>query len=146
MGTLQNCYGEPAPTSVLKIRKEGLRECGLSGRKADYILALATNFLANKIDLRILRAMADEDIITKLSGFSGIGRWTVEMFLIFCLLRPDIMPLNDVGLARAISDRYNDGHPVDQSDMTAISERWRPWRTVAVWHLWRSLDPVPVSY
>jgi DNA-3-methyladenine glycosylase II len=90
--------------------------------------------------------MEDEDIIAELIQIRGIGRWTAEMFLIFNLLRPNVLPLDDVGLLRGISVNYFSGEPVSRSDAREVSAAWEPWRTVATWYLWRSLDPVPVEY
>jgi DNA-3-methyladenine glycosylase II len=76
----------------------------------------------------------------------GIGRWTAEMFLLFHLLRPNVFPVDDIGLQRAIRLQYNTGKALSKLKMRAISERWLPWRSVATWYLWRSLDPIPVEY
>ncbi len=91
-------------------------------------------------------SMDDEDVIAELIQIRGIGRWTAEMFLIFNLLRPNILPLDDVGLLRGISMNYFSGEPVSRSDAREVSANWEPWRTVATWYLWRSLDPAPVEY
>ena len=88
----------------------------------------------------------DEAVIDELVAVRGIGRWTAEMFLMFNLMRPDVLPLDDVGLQKAISLHYNDGVRVDRSQAAALGARWQPWRTVASWYLWRSLDPLPVEY
>jgi DNA-3-methyladenine glycosylase II len=90
--------------------------------------------------------MSDEEIIAELVEVRGIGRWTAEMFLIFNLLRPDVYPLDDLGLQKGIRVTYFRGRKVALSTMRRLGERWRPWRSVATWYLWRSLDPVPVEY
>lgn len=90
--------------------------------------------------------MNDETIITQLSQVKGIGRWTAEMFLIFHLQRPDVLPLDDIGLQRAISLHYFDKRNIDKKTMIELAQLWQPWRSVATWYLWRSLDPLPVEY
>ena len=90
--------------------------------------------------------MDDETIIAQLSKIKGIGRWTAEMFLIFHLQRPDVLPLDDIGLQRAISLHYLDKQSVDKKAMLELARPWQPWRSVATWYLWRSLDPLPVEY
>jgi DNA-3-methyladenine glycosylase II len=90
--------------------------------------------------------MDDEDVIAELTQIRGIGRWTAEMFLIFNLLRPNVLPLDDIGLIKAISLHYFSGEPVSRSEAREVADNWEPWRTVATWYLWRSLDPLPVEY
>ena len=90
--------------------------------------------------------MRDEEIIAELVEVRGIGRWTAEMFLIFNLLRPDVFPLDDLGLQKGIRLAYFKGRKVSPTTMRKLGEQWRPWRSVATWYLWRSLDPVPVEY
>jgi len=90
--------------------------------------------------------MDDETLIAQLTRVNGIGRWTAEMFLIFHLTRPDVLPVADIGLQRAMSRHYNLGRPVSLTRMHRIGKTWAPWRSVATWYLWRSLDPLPVEY
>jgi DNA-3-methyladenine glycosylase II len=90
--------------------------------------------------------MADDAVIAELVEVRGIGRWTAEMFLIFNLLRPDVLPVDDLGLQRAVSLRYRAGRRVSEAGLRRIARAWQPWRSVATWFLWRSLDPVPVEY
>ena len=90
--------------------------------------------------------MDDEALIAELTRLRGIGRWTAEMFLIFYMLRPDVLPLDDLGLQRAMSMHYNNDRPLSKLKMRSIAKRWVPWRSVATWYLWRSLDPIPVEY
>jgi DNA-3-methyladenine glycosylase II len=90
--------------------------------------------------------MNDEAIITELVAIRGIGRWTAEMFLIFHLLRPNVLPLDDAGLIKGISQSYFSGEPVSRSDAREVAEVWAPWRSVATWYIWRSLQPLPVAY
>ena len=134
------------PTQVLKAGNEQLAACGLSKRKAEYIMDLAEHFKAKRVHADKWAEMEDEAVIAELTQIRGIGRWTAEMFLIFNLLRPNILPLDDLGLLKGISVNYFSGEPVSRSDAREVSANWEPWRTVATWYLWRSLEPVPVEY
>ncbi len=120
--------------------------CGLSKRKAEYILDLAGHFKEKRVHADKWMEMEDEDVIAELIQIRGIGRWTAEMFLIFNLLRPNILPLDDLGLLKGISVNYFSGDSVSRSVAREVSSNWEPWRTVATWYLWRSLEPVPVEY
>ena len=130
---------------VLKAGQEQLAACGLSKRKTEYILDLADHFKAKRVHANQWAEMDDEAVIAELVQIRGIGRWTAEMFLIFNLLRPNVFPLDDPGLIQGISVNYFSGEPVSRSDAREVSANWEPWRTVATWYLWRSLDPVPVE-
>jgi len=134
------------PGHVLKCESDALRATGLSARKVEYLQDLARHFKDKLIEEKRWPEMSDNDIIADLVRVKGIGRWSAEMFLIFYLLRPDVMPLDDIGLQRAIQTHYNNGEKLTRGEMQAIAEAWRPWSTVATWYLWRSLDPVPVEY
>jgi DNA-3-methyladenine glycosylase II len=136
------------PAQILKAGHDNLASCGLSKRKTEYIVDLADHFKARRVHVEKWEEMADEDVIAELVDIRGIGRWTAEMFLIFNLLRPNILPLDDVGLLRGISINYFSGEPVSRSDAREVAANWEPWRTVATWYLWRSLDAaaVPVQY
>ncbi len=130
--------------STLEI--DHLRACGLSRMKAEYAIDLAAHFAEGRIKPRRWARMDDETIIEELVDVRGIGRWTAEMFLIFHLLRPNVWPVDDLGLLKAISLHYRDGKKVSAREAKEIGETWQPWRTVATWYLWRSLDPVAVEY
>ena len=134
------------PAAVIKTGSEPLLACGLSRRKTEYILDLAAQFKARQVHPDKWSTMADEDVIAELVGIRGIGRWTAEMFLIFNLLRPDVLPLDDIGLLKAISLHYFSGEPVSRHEAREVADNWMPWRTVATWYMWRSLDPLPVDY
>lgn len=134
------------PAQLLKMGYDGLSGCGLSKRKTEYILDLAEHFKEKRVHADKWSDMDDEDVIAELIQIRGIGRWTAEMFLIFNLLRPNILPLDDLGLLKGISMNYFSGEPVSRSDAREVAANWEPWRTVATWYLWRSLDPVPVEY
>jgi DNA-3-methyladenine glycosylase II len=137
------CVGEITPRNVLARKRPQLRACGLSDRKTEYIADLAQHFADGKIHERNWSQMDDEAIIAELVDVRGIGRWTAEMFLMFNLLRPDVFPLDDLGLQKAMRLSYR---KKTLKGMKALGETWRPWRSVATWYLWRSLDPVPVEY
>ena len=107
---------------------------------------LSTHFLDGSLHEKDLESMEDEAVIAELIQIRGIGRWTAEMFLIFNMLRPDILPLDDLGLVKGISMNYFSGEPVSRSDAREVAANWEPWRTVATWYMWRSLDPIPVEY
>ena len=134
------------PKQLLKCSETQLRECGLSGSKVEYLMDLAKHFSDGSVHLNDWPKMSDEEIIQALIAIKGIGRWTAEMFLIFFLMRPDVLPLDDIGLHKGIAKHYNAGVKLGRKDMTALAEKWRPYRSVATWYLWRSLDPVPVEY
>ena len=140
------CVGEMTPDGVLARPRPQLRACGLSDRKTEYIADLAQHFANGSIHVHRWPEMADEQIIAELVAVRGIGRWTAEMFLIFNLLRPDVFPLDDLGLQKGIRRAYFKGRSVSLRTMRKLGELWRPWRSVATWYLWRSLDPVPVEY
>ncbi|MGH8668546.1 MAG: DNA-3-methyladenine glycosylase family protein [Burkholderiales bacterium] len=140
------CVGEVSPHSVLAKPRPLLRACGLSDRKTEYIADLAQHFADSKIHVHSWPRMSDEEIIAELVEVRGIGRWTAEMFLMFNLLRPDVFPLDDLGLQKAICVSYYKKRKVSLGTMRRLGEAWRPWRSVATWYLWRSLDPVPVEY
>jgi DNA-3-methyladenine glycosylase II len=143
---LLECGKRPSPASVQKAGLERLRAAGLSGRKAEYIHDLSTHFSDKLVQPAKWARMPDEEIIEELTAIRGIGRWTAEMFLIFNLQRPDVLPLDDVGLLNAISLHYFSGEPVSRFEAREVAQGWQPFRTVATWYLWRSLDPVPVEY
>jgi len=134
------------PNAFVKLGPEGLAGCGLSRRKVEYILDLAEKFRSKEVHPDLWAQMDDEAVIAELVQIRGIGRWTAEMFLIFNLLRPNVLPLDDLGLLKAISLHYFSGEPVSRSEAREVADNWDPWRTVATWYLWRSLDPVPVEY
>jgi DNA-3-methyladenine glycosylase II len=140
------CVGDVSPQGILSKPRPQLRACGLSDRKVEYIADLAQHFADGSIHVHRWPEMDDEAIIAELVQVRGIGRWTAEMFLIFNLLRPDVFPLDDLGLQKGICRSYYRGRKVSLRTMTRLGETWRPWRSVATWYLWRSLDPVPVEY
>jgi DNA-3-methyladenine glycosylase II len=134
------------PSAVESIQPQALREAGLSLRKAEYLLDLAQHFSAGTVHVQQWRQMDDEAIIEELVAIRGIGRWTAEMFLIFHLLRPNVLPLDDLGLLKGISLSYFSGEPVSRAEAREVGDAWAPYRSVATWYIWRSLDPLPVDY
>ncbi len=134
------------PAAVQALPVTSMREAGLSARKAEYLLDLARHFADGKVQPRRWQQMDDETIIDELVAIRGIGRWTAEMFLIFHLMRPDVLPVDDLGLQKAISVNYFSGETVTRAEARDVAEAWAPYRSVATWYLWRSLDPVPVDY
>jgi DNA-3-methyladenine glycosylase II len=134
------------PELVLPMADEELRACGLSRAKVAYLKDLAQHFGSGAIRPRRWPRMDDEAIIEDLVRVRGIGRWSAEMFLIFHLLRPDVLPVTDLGLQRAMEKLYNGGEALTHAEMRELGEAWKPWRSAATWYLWRSLDPVIVAY
>ncbi len=140
------CVEKVSPENILRKDRKALRACGLSDRKVEYIADLAQHFADGRIHVHKWPRMDDEAIIAELVEVRGIGRWTAEMFLMFNLLRPDVFPLDDLGLQKAIRVSYFKNRKISIRRMRKLGEGWRPWRSVATWYLWRSLDPVPVEY
>ncbi len=134
------------PASVLKLKVDDMRGAGLSARKVEYLVDLALHFSNGAVHTRKWAEMDDEAIIEELVAIRGIGRWTAEMFLIFYLLRPNVLPLDDVGLINGISHNYFSGESVSRSDAREVASAWAPYCSVATWYIWRSLDPLPVAY
>ncbi|HEX5371740.1 MAG TPA: DNA-3-methyladenine glycosylase [Aquabacterium sp.] len=131
---------------VVDLPADTLRTAGLSARKVEYLIDLARHFADGRLHVDQWTQMDDEAIIEELICIRGIGRWTAEMFLIFHLMRANVLPLDDLGLIKAISINYFSGEPVSRAEAREIADAWAPYRTVGTWYLWRSLDPVPVEY
>jgi DNA-3-methyladenine glycosylase II len=136
---------EVIPEKILQLKATQLRACGLSERKGEYIRDLAQRFADGAVQVHRWPGMSDEEVIADLVQVRGIGRWTAEMFLMFNLLRPDVLPLADLGLQKGIRRAYFK-RKVALRTMARLGDAWRPWRSVATWYLWRSLDPLPVEY
>ena len=134
------------PVHVEALPVTRLREAGLSARKCEYLLDLARHFANGQVQEANWLAMDDDAIVNELVAIRGIGRWTAEMFLIFHLMRPNVMPLDDLGLLKGISLSYFSGEPVSRAEAREVGDAWAPYRSVASWYIWRSLDPVPVEY
>ena len=142
--------GEPmtslAPAAVLALEATVMRGAGLSARKVEYLCDLAAHFESGAVHFAQWQQMDDEAIIDELVAIRGIGRWTAEMFLIFHLMRPNVLPLDDLGLLKGISINYFSGEPVSRAEAREVGDAWAPFRSVATWYIWRSLDPLPVDY
>jgi len=132
--------------NVLRLKVDDMRAAGLSARKVEYLVDLALHFDNGALHVKTWEMMDDEAIIEELIAIRGIGRWTAEMFLIFHLMRPNILPLDDAGLINGISQSYFSGDVVSRSDAREVAAAWAPYRSVATWYIWRSLDPLPVNY
>ena len=132
--------------NVLKLKVDDMRAAGLSARKIEYLVDLALHFDSGAVQADSWHAMDDDAVIAELVSIRGIGRWTAEMFLIFYLMRPNVLPLDDVGLLTGISQNYFSGDPVSRSDAREVADAWAPYCSVATWYIWRSLDPLPVDY
>ena len=123
-----------------------LKSVGLSRQKVLYLKNLSEAFIEKKIKINSWSKMTDEDIIQDLVKIKGIGRWTAEMFLIFNLCREDIFPLDDIGMIKGLCNIYKLDYPIERNEVIKIGNKWKPYRSVATWYLWRSLDPIPVEY
>jgi len=143
---LEARLGTVCPARALATDADALRACGLSWRKAEYLHDLAAHFADGRLGDTLFATAGDDELLARLTAVHGIGRWSAEMFLIFHLMRPDVLPLDDIGLLRAIGLHYRDGARVGAREARQIAAGWAPWRSVATWYLWRALDPVPVAY
>lgn len=132
------------PADVLRLKIDDMRGAGLSARKVEYLVDLSIHFDSGAVLKDGGKSMDDEAIIAELVAIRGIGRWTAEMFLIFYLMRPNVLPLDDVGLINGISQNYFSGESVSRSDAREVAAAWAPYCSVATWYIWRSLDPMPV--
>jgi DNA-3-methyladenine glycosylase II len=142
---LLESVGALGPAAIVRMDPSKLRACGLSSKKSNYLVDLAEHFLDGSLAQQQWSDRDDEQLIAELTRVKGIGRWTAEMFLIFFMMRPDILPADDIGLQRAMSLHYNNGKPLSKLKIRQIATEWQPWRTVATWYLWRSLDPIPAA-
>lgn len=141
---LESGIGSILPETITRAGDEQLRSYGLSKQKVLYLKELSAFFTHNRdYDWH---SKNDEEVIAALISVKGIGKWSAEMFLIFHLLRPDVFPIADIGLQKAIERHYNNGRKMATGRLKKLSGTWAPYRTVATWYLWRSLDPVPVEY
>ena len=134
------------PKNVLAQSIEHLRSVGLSARKAEYIHAVAEFFVQKRVGQAYWEQRTDNEIIEELSSIRGIGRWTAAMVLMFTLLRPNVFPVDDIGLLRGLEKNYHGARVTPSVARAVYFERFSPWASVATWYLWRSLDPVEVCY
>ena len=136
--------GEITPKNILSVDFEDLRSCGLTQKKTEYVIGISESW--HEYSLFDWNKMDDEEVIEKLIKLRGVGKWTAEMILIFTLLRPDVFPIGDIGMIRGIEKSYNSGVRMSNDELYALSEKWKPWRTVACCFMWRTVDPEPVEY
>lgn len=140
------------PENLLRKRDTTLRKCGLSGQKTAYVRNVARFYVEHPFNLSDWKNHSDDEVIALLTGIKGIGKWTAEMFLMFHLHRPDVFPVQDIGILKAMHVNCSDipliknGKYHHKSLYEQSAKLWMPYRTVACWYLWRSLDPVPVEY
>jgi DNA-3-methyladenine glycosylase II len=140
------------PKKLLAASDETLRSCGLSASKVAYARNVAEFYLTRGVDAQFWKDHSDAQVLAELVAIKGIGSWTAEMFLIFHLMRPDVFPVKDLGVLKAMNQHVVDAKRLKtekwlkSKEYQEIAERWAPYRTVATWYLWRSLDPVPVAY
>ena len=134
------------PQNIKKLHSSSLKSVGLSRQKVQYLKNLSDAFIKYKIKIHLWEKMTDEEVIQDLIQIKGIGRWTAEMFLIFNLCRADILPLDDIGMIKGLCKIYNLSYPINRDKVSKIGNKWKPYRSIATWYLWRSLDPIPVEY
>ena len=137
--------GEVSPEPILKPTPEMLKNCGLTSRKVEYIRGISETWTEEYAELD-WETLSDDEVKRKLIALRGVGPWTAEMILMFSLLRPDIFPIDDIGAIRAIENIYNGGEVMSKEALLDQADNWVPWRTVATWFLWRTIDDEPVEY
>ena len=137
--------GFPSPAQVRKTSDERLRSVGLSGQKTGYLRDLCRHLEEGTLALATLDRLDDEAVVDALTRVKGVGRWTAEMFLIFRLLRPDVLPVGDLGIVKAVQRAYRLRTAPTPDRLTRIGAAWRPYRSVACWYLWASLDNAPTK-
>ena len=130
----------PTATQILATRRSKLRKTGISGMKIDYLKDLARNIEEGKLKIKSLPKMSDEQVIEQLTQIKGIGRWTAEMFLIFSLGRQDVLPVHDLGLKKAVQFAFSLPQLPKPKEVEKLGERWKPYRSIATWYLWKSLQ------
>ena len=137
--------GEVSPEPILKPTPEMLKNCGLTSRKVEYIRGISETWTKEYVEID-WEVLSDDEVKRKLIALRGVGPWTAEMILMFSLLRPDIFPIDDIGAIRAIENIYNGGEVMSKEALLDQADNWAPWRTVATWFLWRTIDDEPVEY
>jgi len=134
------------PINIINFGNTNLRSFGLSNKKVEYIISLSSFMIENPSAINSWKKMSDEKVINELCKIKGIGPWSAEMFLMFVFLRQDILPLGDLGLRRSVGINYLQKHDPTYEEVEQVAKKWKPYRTAATWYLWRSIDPMPVSY
>ncbi len=143
---LEILLGTISRETYLAAEEKALRQCGLSHQKISYITNICQGFEQGILTPQAWEDMSDLEVTKQLISIKGIGPWTAQMFLIFHLHRQDILPVSDLGLINAIQQHYGKENSLTKEQIQELSEPWKPYRTVATWYLWRSLDPLPVQY
>ena len=143
---LDGNLGGVTADNISNTTTEEIRKCGVTRQKSTYLISLAHHFIEGGLDKQKWQALEDAEVINIVTRIKGIGPWTAEMFLIFHLLRPDVLPLGDIGIQKAMRLNFNNGERMTEQQMIDRANPWKPWRSVASWYLWRSLDPLPVDY
>lgn len=136
--------GQVTPEKILQLRLPQFRAVGISRQKTSYLRDLAENWQGGRLAPRRFMKMNDEEVIAALTQVKGIGRWTAEMFLIFSLLRPDVLPVGDLGFRNAVQRAYGLRKLPEAKRLEQIATNWRPYRSVATWYMWASLDNKPM--
>jgi DNA-3-methyladenine glycosylase II len=134
----------PTPEELLEVDHDALRAVGLSGAKARYVRSLAEHVVSGELELERLDELSDERVTAEVTAVKGLGQWTADMFLIFHLGRPDVLPVGDLGVRRAVERLYGLEALPSAAELEALGERWRPHRSLAALYLWESLDNAPV--
>jgi len=142
----KKCKKKITPKRVLKLSSSTLRNAGLSRQKVSYLKNIAKNFKNKSFNIKKIKKMEDEEAINYITRLKGLGVWSAEMFLMFNLNRPDIFPIKDIGLLRAISKNYKTSYPPSTRFLNKISKLHVGYRTVFTWYMWRSIDPTDVEY
>ena len=132
--------GAPTPQAILPLSEDALRGVGLSRQKVSYVRDLSRRVIDGSLKPEAFATMADNEVVAQLTQIKGIGRWTADMILIFRLARPDILPVGDLGIVKAVQKAYGLRKTPDATRLFKIGERWRPYRSIASWYLWRSLE------
>lgn len=136
----EKCSGEITPQKLIKLKTEELRSCGLSYAKCSYAKDLADNVISKRLQVTKLDKLTDEEVMKELIAVKGIGRWTAEMFLMFSLARQDIFPVDDLGIRKGVRLLRPSFAKATEGQVEKLSERWKPYRTIASWYIWRSLE------
>ena len=142
----KKCKKRIVPRTVLKLSSQTLKSVGLSRQKVSYLKNISKSFINRSFDISEIKKMNDENAITYITKIKGLGVWSAEMFLMFNLNRPDIFPVKDIGLLRAISKNYKVSYPPSKKFLTKISKLHAGYKTVFTWYMWRSIDPTDVEY
>ncbi|PYR57237.1 MAG: hypothetical protein DMF85_14265, partial [Acidobacteria bacterium] len=137
--------GAASPVALATLADEQLRQAGLSRQKTAYLRDLSAKVLSGELPLDALPDMSDDEVIAAITKVKGLGRWSAEMFLMFRLRRPDVLPVDDLGIVNAIHRAYRLRKKPKPDRIRRIGEVWRPYRTVACWYLWRSLENTPMA-